>query len=174
MTEAPKILVRRAEPDDCDAFARVFSDASVYSGTLQVPMPSRESWRKRLAEPVEGDHILVAVVGSEVVGNAGLHAFRHARRAHAMNLGLTVREDFQGKGVGSALMTALTELADGWLNVTRLELTVFTDNERAIALYKRFGFVIEGTHRGYALRAGKYADVYFMARLRAKAGPDPV
>ena len=171
MEGLPDLVIRRAEPDDCDAFARVFSDASVYSGTLQVPMPSRESWRKRLAEPVEGDYILVACVGGEVVGNAGLHGFRHARRAHAMNLGLTVREDHQGKGVGKALLTALLELADGWLNVTRLELTVFTDNARAIALYRKSGFVVEGTHKGYALRAGRYADVHFMARIRAKKTP---
>jgi putative acetyltransferase len=68
-------------------------------------------------------------------------------------------------------MTALLELADNWLNVIRLELTVFVDNERAIALYRKFGFEIEGTHRAYALRAGRYADTYAMARIKAKSSP---
>ena len=45
---------------------------------------------------------------------------------------------------------------------------MFTDNERAIALYKRFGFEIEGTHRGYALRDGGYVDTYSMARIKPK------
>jgi L-phenylalanine/L-methionine N-acetyltransferase len=45
-------------------------------------------------------------------------------------------------------------------------LTVYTDNERAIRLYQRFGFETEGTHRGYALKAGVYADALVMARLR--------
>lgn len=53
--------------------------------------------------------------------------------------------------------------------VFRLELTVFTDNERAIALYRKFGFEAEGTHRAYALRDGRYADVLAMARLRPKS-----
>ena len=76
--------------------------------------------------------------------------------------------EHQGRGVGSALIEALLEIADGWLNVFRLELTVFTDNERAIALYRKHGFEIEGTHKAYALRAGRYADVHAMARIRAK------
>jgi putative acetyltransferase len=42
---------------------------------------------------------------------------------------------------------------------------VFTDNARAIALYQRFGFRVEGTYRAYALRDGVYADALAMARL---------
>jgi putative acetyltransferase len=164
-----KVVVRRAEPDDYEAFWRTFKDESVYSGTLQEPLPSREAWRKRLAEPVEGDYLLVASINGEVVGNAGLHqSSKRPRRAHAMWIGMTVREDLQGKGVGTALMQALVDLADGWLNVFRLELTVFVDNKRAIALYRKFGFEIEGTHKAYALRAGEYVDAHFMARIRPK------
>ena len=160
--------MRRAEPDDYEAFWRTFQEESAYSGTLQTPLPSRETWRKRLAEPVEGDYLVVACVNGEVVGNAGLHHFKQSRRAHAMHLGMTVRTDLQGKGVGTALMQALVDLADNWLNVFRLELTVFVDNERAIALYRKFGFEIEGTHKAYALRAGDYVDAHFMARIRPK------
>ena len=175
MPRAPRVdsrvnvVVRRAEPDDYEAFWRTFRGESVYSGTLQEPLPSREAWRKRLAEPVEGDYLLVACINGEVVGNAGLHqSSKRPRRAHAMWVGMTVREDLQGKGVGTALMQALVDLADGWLNVFRLELTVFVDNKRAIALYRKFGFEIEGTHKAYALRAGEYVDAHFMARIRPK------
>lgn len=164
-----EIVIRRAEPDDFEGMWRTFQDESVYSGTLQVPFPSREAWRKRLAEPVEGDYQLVACVDGQVVGHAGLHsAGKSPRRAHAMWLGIGVREDYQGKGVGSALMSALLALVDGWLNVFRIELTVFTDNARAIALYEKFGFVMEGTHRAYGLRAGRYVDVHSMARVKPK------
>jgi putative acetyltransferase len=76
-----------------------------------------------------------------------------------------VGDDWQGKGIGTALMRAAIELVGKWLNLTRLELTVFTDNERAIALYRKFGFEIEGTLRKYAFRDGQFADVYTMARV---------
>ena len=62
-------------------------------------------------------------------------------------------------------MQALCDYADGWAQLLRLELTVFTDNARAIALYECFGFRVEGTHRAYAMRRGVYADVHAMARL---------
>jgi putative acetyltransferase len=78
---------------------------------------------------------------------------------------MTVRDDWQGKGIGSALIEAVCELADKWLNLSRLELEVYIDNEPAIKLYKKFGFVIEGTCKGYAFRGGEFVDTYLMARL---------
>ena len=166
------IAIRRAEPHDYEALARHFEDESAQSGTLQLPFPSREAWRKRLTELPEGHYLFVACVGDEVVGHAGLHPLGTSpRRAHAMTIGMAVPTPWQGKGVGSALLGAVCELADGWLNVIRLELTVYTDNERAIALYRKFGFGIEGTHRAHALRAGRYVDSYSMGRVRLKEPP---
>jgi putative acetyltransferase len=63
-------------------------------------------------------------------------------------------------------MEAALDLADNWLNLTRIALTVYTDNKAALALYKKFGFEIEGTHRRYAFRDGGYVDAYSMARIR--------
>jgi putative acetyltransferase len=79
---------------------------------------------------------------------------------------MAVRDDWQGKGVGKALLGAAVDLADNWLNVERIELTVYTDNAAAIALYQRFGFDIEGTFRRYGFREGVYVDAHAMARLR--------
>jgi putative acetyltransferase len=57
-----------------------------------------------------------------------------------------VHDDFNGRGIGSALLAELIEAADEWLAIKRLELTVFTDNAPAIRLYEKFGFEMEGTH----------------------------
>ena len=81
---------------------------------------------------------------------------------------MAVRDDWQGKGVGTALLGAAIDLADNWLNVERIELSVYTDNVPAIALYERFGFKIEGTHHRYAFREGGYVDAHTMARLRSE------
>jgi putative acetyltransferase len=82
-----------------------------------------------------------------------------------MMLGVSVGKSAQGQGVGTALMAALCEYADRWLGTLRIELTVYTDNEAAVKLYRKFGFEIEGTLRGYAMRDGEYVDAYTMARL---------
>jgi putative acetyltransferase len=67
-------------------------------------------------------------------------------------------------------MQALLEHADRWANLLRVELTVFADNARAIALYRRFGFQEEGRMHGYAWRDGAYADCLSMARLQPGLG----
>ena len=71
----------------------------------------------------------------------------------------------QGQGVGRRLMQALCDYADRWAQVLRMELQVYADNARAIALYESVGFVREGLHRGYALRDGAYVDSLSMARM---------
>ena len=165
------ITIRHIEPGDYEALHKIFSGPKVIWGTLQLPFPSAEMWRKRLAEPPEGFYSLVACVEGEVVGQCGLHTSpNRPRRRHAAEIGMMVRDDWQGKGVGTALLQSLIDLADNWVNVSRLELEVFTDNEPAIKLYQKFGFAIEGTGINYGFRDGEYVDVYFMARLREQKG----
>ena len=165
--EKINFTVRRAEPDDYKSMHQVWAGPKAVWGTLQLPFPSAELWRKRLAEPPEGTFNLVACAENEIVGQLGLYTFpNHPRRRHAGQIGMAVMDDWQGKGAGTALMQAAVDLADKWLNLTRLELDVYTDNEPAIRLYKKFGFVIEGTLVNYAYRDGQYVDTYTMARLR--------
>jgi putative acetyltransferase len=161
------ITIRHAEPDDYAALHRILAGPKAIWGTLQVPFPSAERWRKRLAEPAEGTFSLVACVEDEVVGQLGLHTFPdRPRRRHVGQIGMAVGDDWQGKGVGTALLQAAVDLADNWLNLTRLELDVYTDNEPAVRLYQKFGFVIEGTLVRFAFRDGQYVDAYIMARVR--------
>ena len=76
-----------------------------------------------------------------------------------------VHDAWTGQGIGTALLTALLDTADRWLGIWRVQLTVYVDNAPAIRLYERFGFEVEGTHRAYALRDGRYVDAHVMARL---------
>jgi len=164
---AMTISIRRTEPSDYEALYQIFSCPQVIWGTLQLPFPSRETWRKRLAEPREGSFNLVACEGPEVVGHLNVHTYPlRPRRQHVGQIGMAVHDDWQGKGVGSSLMQAAVDVADNWLNLRRLGLEVFTDNDSAVQLYKKFGFVIEGTSLQYAYRDGQYVDVYIMARLK--------
>jgi putative acetyltransferase len=161
-------VVRHAEPADFEALHRVYSGPKAIGGTLRLPYASDESYRRRLAEQQEGSFNLLACAEGEVVGHLGLHTSpNHHRRRHVGQIGMAVRDDWQGCGAGTALMGAAVELADRWLNLLRLELEVFTDNQPAIRLYQKFGFEIEGTLRKMAFRDGAYVDAYAMGRLRA-------
>jgi putative acetyltransferase len=167
MTARP-ITIRRARPSDAAAMAAQMAHPEVYRWLMQLPMPSEEMWRTRLegfAAADKPDVLFVAELGGQLVGSAGLHPAAQLRRRHAAHLGISVAPQAQRQGVGYALMQTLCDHADHWAHLQRLELTVFVDNAPAIALYQRFDFRLEGTHRAYALRDGVYVDVHAMARL---------
>jgi L-phenylalanine/L-methionine N-acetyltransferase len=162
-----KIDIRHVEIDDYKAVQQIYAQPKSIWGTLQLPFPSEELWKKRLSEPPEHVYGLVACLEGKVVGHAALMLSpRFRRRDHVASIGMAVHDEWQRRGVGMALMNALVELADKWLNLTRLELTVYTDNEPALRLYKKLGFEIEGTHKKFAFRDGAYVDSYCMARIR--------
>lgn len=164
------VRIRAAEPGDHEAVRRIYAAPRAQAGTLQLPFPGAEMWRQRLTGLAPGRHALVAEVDGEVVGQLGLWTNPDTpRRAHVAGIGMGVRDDWQGRGIGGALLAAAIDLAEKWLQVTRIEIEVYADNERAIALYERHGFVREGLHRRHAFRDGGYVDTLSMARLRAPA-----
>lgn len=162
--EQPAIIVRNATREDARALWEIVTCPGVVRGTLQLPYQSPEEWTKRLAEPRPDTYLLVAEIDGRVVGNLGL-SVNHGRRRHAAGIGMGVHDDYQGRGVGTALLAAAIVLAERWLGVHRIELDVYTDNEPALRLYRRFGFEIEGTLRRFALRDGQWVDAYVMSRL---------
>ncbi|MBN2899500.1 MAG: GNAT family N-acetyltransferase [Clostridia bacterium] len=113
-------------------------------------------------------HVFVAEMDGKVVGTAGLHVNKSLRKRHGAFLGIMVHRDYQGKGVGSKLMEAMVDLADNWLKLVRIELTVFCDNDNAMKLYENHGFVVEGVQKYAAVKDGAYADITMMARYNLK------
>jgi L-phenylalanine/L-methionine N-acetyltransferase len=160
------LVIRRCEPEDYKAVHLMYSSPRAMAETLGVPYSSEDAWREELARERDDNFSLVACVQSEVVGHLALSVHMNPRTRHSGHLGIAVRDDWQGKGVGTQSVEACVDLADNWLGLTRLDLRVYTDNAPAIELYEKFGFKVEGTHRRFALRNGEYVDAYVMARLQ--------
>lgn len=94
----------------------------------------------------------------------GIHLLKGIRQRHSAFLGIMVRTEYQSQGIGKTLMGNILNLADNWLMLIRIELDVTADNEKAISLYRSFGFKIEGTKKYAIMKDGKYADLLMMAR----------
>lgn len=167
---AAPVLVRGIEEADWEDIADLLQGERVIYHTLKLPYESRDRVRDRLENLPEDVHFLVAELEGRVVGQVTLH-LRQGRRAHSGMLAMMVRDDYQGQGIGSALLEAALDLGERWLGLTRISLEVFTDNQPAIALYRKYGFEIEGTLRRYAMRDGVLVDSYLMARVTGEDRP---
>ncbi len=164
--EAADFFVRAAEPGDADALTVLANLPGVRRGTLRMPFTPRSFVEKRLADPGAGTQALVGVVDGQVVAQGGLVRPQSPRRQHVAELFLYVHDDHVGRGYGGVMLQAVVDLADHWLGLRRLELTVNVDNTRAIRLYERFGFKHEGTKRADVLRDGRLVDSYLMGRVQ--------
>lgn len=166
-TSMQEITIRHFEPADLPQIHALYSEQQAISDTLQLPFQSVAHWESKLDTARDGYSCLVAARGSEIVGQLSLEVFGHPRRRHAATLGMGVKASARQTGVGSALLAAAIDACENWMNVSRIEVEVYTDNAAAIALYTKFGFSVEGTCRRYAFRNGRYVDVHIMGRVAA-------
>lgn len=160
------ILIRHSCKNDAADITKIFLEKSNYRNTLGVPYLRDNIWEQRVGEIPLNIIQLVAIADKKVVGIVGLHIETNIRRKHCASVGISILEKYQNNKIGSRLLKEILDLADNWYNIRRIELEVYTDNKKAINLYKLFGFKIEGTLKDYVFGEGKYIDAHTMARLK--------
>ncbi len=107
---------------------------------------------------------VVALSDGEVIGWCDVSSLDRPIFSHIGSLGMGVLAPYRGQGVGTALISTAIQKAR-LKGLTRIELTVREHNTSAIALYKKFGFVTEGTHKNAVCIDGQYENHIFMALL---------
>lgn len=162
MNPTSHFVIRAIRPDDVAAIAELRRQPQVMRYTPAMPSDRPVDYFARWGA---NDHVLVAELDGRVVGYAGLHV-REGKRRHSAWLGIAVHDEFAGRGAGQLLMKALLDLADQWIGLLRVDLEANADNERAIAMYRRFGFVEEGRQKKAYFTDGAYVDNVIMARVR--------
>ncbi|EJP6473247.1 GNAT family N-acetyltransferase [Clostridium botulinum] len=164
------VIVRAVSPEDYKDINEIRCMVGVRENILGRISERLEESKGFIQSLDNNDHLLVAEIKEEdknkVVGVIGLNINSNPRTKHAAALGMMVHKAYQGTGIGKKLMSEILDLADNWLMLVRIELGVFTDNEKAIKLYEKFGFKIEGTKKYAAIKNGRYADEYIMARYK--------
>jgi RimJ/RimL family protein N-acetyltransferase len=113
--------------------------------------------------------VLVAEQAGALVGYVEAQGGTFRRNRHSASVVIGIRKAAAGRGIGTALLDALGEWAVR-CGVHRLELTVMEHNERAIGLYRRWGFEIEGKRRHSVRVDGVWIDELAMAKLLLPSG----
>jgi putative acetyltransferase len=155
--------VRRARVDDAVAMARVVATVAEEGSLAIEPPVDVEALQERFIETIEGEGTAVMwVVETEehILGHAGL---RETRAAGVLSLGMAILPEARGRGGGRALLQAIIGEAR-CLDGHKLELEVWPENTRAIALYAAAGFAVEGLKRDhYRRRDGSLRSALLMA-----------
>ncbi|TYS16140.1 GNAT family N-acetyltransferase [Rossellomorea vietnamensis] len=160
-----KIEIRPVRMSDAMQITEIMIQEKVMPYVVSLPSVRVERFENILKAAAPEQHEFVAVHDGVVIGFAGLHQGK-GRRSHSGTLFIMIHEEFQGKGAGSALIKKLLDMADNWLMLERVELTVLDNNLKAKKLYESLGFVDEGFSKGTIVQHGRYAGEYRMARYR--------
>ncbi|MCL1816835.1 MAG: GNAT family N-acetyltransferase [Clostridiales bacterium] len=164
-------VIRPARIEDALGMNELRRMPGVFENISGIPSENLQKNEDFLRNLDINSHHFVAVTDDDagkekVIGSAGLTVYPNPRQRLSAGIGLMVHKDYQGQGIGDKLLSTLLDVADNWLMLVRVELTVYTDNERAIALYKKHGFEQEGIKRKSSIRNGKHMDELMMARVK--------
>ncbi len=169
--QIPDVIIREAEAGDAPALLAYIDEIAGETeylgfGRGEFDMTEEEEF-KFLEEKREAPNslFLLALIGEEIVGELGYSGGHRKRTRHTGELGITVRKRCWGMGIGSMLLDNLMVWARGTEIVTKLDLLVRTDNERAIQLYERKGFEREGRIRRAIRIDGRYHDALCMGLI---------
>lgn len=162
-----KVVFRPEQSGDTEMLWKMFSTLSEESVSNLLPPFTRErveSWTNN----INYDEVLaiVAVITDrdkqQIIGSASLKFNPQEALKHKAELGLTVHDDYQNMGIGTALLNHLIDIAR-MKKLNKVWLHVSTDNDRAIYMYKKAGFTIEGKLCKESCINGKYRNDYRMA-----------
>lgn len=163
-----KITIRKAKIEDANAILTAEQEIAQTPGYFcsqphELSKQNVEKTIKTLAESKKGIY-LVAECEGNIVGHAFLEALHLHSICHVAQLTIGVHHGWQEKGIGTSLMQELIAWAKHSGTIEKIELNVRASNSRAIALYKKMGFVEEGRlKKRIKISPNHYVDDILMA-----------
>ncbi len=160
-------VFREAEAKDAQALVEYISivggetdNLSYGKDTFKMTADREARFIERFKQS-EKNIMLVALDGDKIVANASLEANRVERYSHRSELSITVLREYWGRGVGSRLMEMMIDFAKS-VGTEIIYLEARADNERALALYRKFGFEKNCDIKRFFKIDGKYYDATVM------------
>jgi len=158
LKDGKTVLIRDYQLADKEAFIKFYESLSAEALRWAMPPYTRERLESGWLSNLQNLIILIALHENHIVGHAQIFKYPNPRRKDIGDLLIYLHQDFHNKGLGTALLAELVQLAKRE-DLHRIGLHVVADNKPAVHLYEKFGFKTEGVLKGsYFGDDGKYHD----------------
>jgi RimJ/RimL family protein N-acetyltransferase len=162
LRDGRRLTLREAEVDDASAVLNHLAAVAIETDyltfgkrELEITLEEEEDYiDSYLESPCE--LMLLAFIDARLVGVLTFVGSPRPRLRHTGELGISVRKADWGQGVGGAMIDALIAWARATRVITKLNIRVRTDNDRALGLFRSRGFAIEGTISRELCIGGEY------------------
>ncbi|MGY3765783.1 GNAT family N-acetyltransferase [Vagococcus vulneris] len=166
------ITLREATAEDAANLLRLVTELNQETPYILVNNQALQLTAGEMAEEIEFLHhlpkqlILVAATHNRLIGVATVSTSSDNSINHIGEIGISIKKDFWGLGLGTALLTEVLDWAAQTYDLKRLEIKVQERNTRAIKLYQKLGFQTEGIIRlGVKSADNQLENVVLMSRL---------
>lgn len=177
MIYGTRVRLRAVERADLPFFVAWLNDPEVREGLivyLPLSLEEEEEWFQGVLKRPAPERPLAierqAAEGWQLLGNCGLHNLNWKDRSAELGIFIGEKQCW-GQGYGSEALRLLIHHGFETLNLHRLYLHVYAYNTRAIRVYEKIGFVLEGRLRQARYHQGAYHDVLVMSVLRTEWKP---
>lgn len=170
LKDGATVIFRSPVPEDAAAlldYLKVTAEETDfllrYPEECTMTVEQEEIYLRNSLKDVDSVMILCEVDG-EIAGNCNLARHNKLKTRHRASIGIALTKEFWGLGIGTVLFEEMIRLAKHW-GIEQLELEVFADNHRAMALYQKMGFQIVAEHPNFIKRKdGTYVNEYLMVK----------
>lgn len=162
-------ILRPTVPQDAEMMIKYLKETSGETDFL-LRNPDEVSFTLEEEEEILGRLLedpntvmMVAIVDGKVAGNSSVNGIGMKRRiAHRCSLAIALYKEYWDLGIGRAMISYLSELAKQ-IGYEQMDLEVVAENTRAVALYRKCGFIETGKrHHALKLDDGSYHDEILM------------
>ena len=168
LPDGTTLLIREATVADAtalleyvEAVSRESDFLSFGPGEFGLSQAQEEAFLRKVATS-SSEFYIVGLVNGSIVSSLTFSAGERPRERHRGEFGISVRKQYWGLGIASLMLDRLLDWARSTQTISKINLRVRVDNERAIRLYERKGFVREGRISREAYIGGQYFSDYFM------------
>lgn len=150
LSNGKKVIIRKAKKEDAEELIKFINVISYESDFLTFE-PGELKLTKELEESIIEEYynsdnklFLVAEIEGEIIGNLSFKGGSRQRLKHTGEFGISVKKEYWNMGIASQLIKELIEWVKASKIIKKINLKVREDNECAINLYRKFGFIEEG------------------------------